>query len=105
MAVTFKPVLRGCGWQTTPEFIPNAASDVVAVDVYVDEITLTNVSSDVVTVTITDKQSTPAAYLSAVSIAAHGVYVVTTKSRWFPGGINWVASAANAVIGYVSGHY
>lgn len=105
MAVISKPNFLGNAWQITPAVVPTEAVDVVATDVYVEEITLSNTSGSAATVTIKDKQGTPRSILEAVSIAANTTYVITfPKGRYMPGGVNWVASAGS-VVGYICGRY
>lgn len=104
-AVISRPEGHSTSWQTLPAYVPNSPADVVAQSVYVEEITLTNASDSSVSVTVNDKQSSPLPYLSAVAIAARTTYVIDSKGRYFPGGVSWSATAANAVVGYVSGYY
>lgn len=106
MAIIARPAALATFWQITPALVPVSAADVVAFDVYVDQITLSNVSGAAVTVTIKDKNSSPLSFLEAVSIAANSAYVIACPGgRYFPGGINWVASSGTAIVGYIAGRY
>lgn len=86
-----------------PMAVPTSAmTDVVTSDVRLAEITLTNTTAGALTVTVQDKQGSPLAFLSAVSIAANTTYVVETPGlRYMPGGVSWQASGAG-IVGYMS---
>jgi hypothetical protein len=89
--------------ETTPGLIPAVDTDVYAKNIWLSEITLTNTSAGAVTVTVQDKQATPRAVLSAVSVAAHTTYVIQFSARYCPNGVSWSASSGTAVVGYLRG--
>jgi uncharacterized lipoprotein YbaY len=89
--------------ETVPVMVPAVAEDVFASDTWLREITLTNKSAAAVTVTIADKQDTPREVVAELSIEPHATAVIEFVSRYCPGGVTWVASAADAVIGYMRG--
>jgi DNA-binding protein len=89
--------------ETTPALIPAVDTTVYAKNIWLSEITLTNISAGTVTVTVQDKQTTPREVLSAVSIAAHTTYVIQFGSRYCPNGVSWSASSGTAVVGYLRG--
>lgn len=94
---------------TKPAFVPATATDVVARDVFVMRINLSNTSASAVTVTISDKStncnSGPCQIWPAVTIAANTVYMVDVGGEQFIGGIRWSATAANAVVGSIRYRY
>lgn len=73
--------------------------------VYLNELTLTNITGSDVTCTILDRQITPRALYSDTLFgkgsgkASH--YVMDYKGRKMPSGITWSCNAANAVVGYM----
>lgn len=83
-----------------PDFIPTTAEDWSDSDTSVEEITITNVSSNSVSVYIADKQSTPRAILDT-TLPAKSFTVMRSGGRFCPGGITWVAGEANALVGYI----
>ena len=94
--------LGAAPWETVPHLIPSVAEDVWVGDAHVTEIHLVNGTSTSVTVTINDKQTTPMPIIpTAVVVPANSDLVWEFTGRYCKGGINWVASAANAVTGYV----
>ena len=85
-----------------PTAVPTSLTDVVTSDVRVVEITLTNNTSGAITVTVQDKQGSPQAFLSSISVPANSVYVIETPGlRFMPGGVSWQASDTG-IVGYVS---
>jgi len=91
-----------CLFQLYPVAVPTSPADVTTSDARIVEVTLTNTTAGALTVTITDKQASPLAFLSAVSIAANSTYVIETPGlRYMPGGISWSASGSG-IVGYVS---
>ena len=89
-------------FQITPVAVPTSLGDVTTSDARVVEITLTNTTAGALTVTVQDKQGSPQAFLSSVSIAANSTYVIETPGlRYMPGGISWQASGSG-IVGYVS---
>lgn len=84
----------------TPAAIPNAATDVIAQDVWLVLIVLTNIGAATATVTISDKQTTPVPIVKDFEVDP-GVPVViafpANDPAYMKGGIRWVASAADTV--------
>jgi hypothetical protein len=89
--------------ENTPELIPAESASLWTMDTWLEEITLTNTSDAAVTVTVTDRQSTPRAVLSELSVDAHTTYVIRFSARYCPSGVAWSASSGTAVVGYVRG--
>jgi hypothetical protein len=100
---TYNSSGSGPTFEIYPMAVPTSSmSDVVTGDVRVNEITLTNTTGSAITVTVQDKQTSPQAFLSAISVGANSTYVIETPSlRLFPGGVSWQASGAG-IVGYVS---
>ena len=83
-----------------PAVLPNSAADAIAVDCILQNITLTNYTAGAITVTITDKQSTPRDLLKDYSIPAKTTVVFSFPGgRFMTGGFQWVASAATSIVG------
>ena len=104
--MTLRPTpefLSGSGVETTPCLIPAESEVVFESDVWLEEITLTNRSDGGVSVTVADRQEAPLEILPAVYIPGHSYYGVRFGARFCPGGCTWVASAADAVVGYLRG--
>ena len=88
--------------QIYPMAVPTSTADVVTGDVRVNVITLTNTTGSAITVTVSDKQTSPLDFLTAVSVAANSTYVVEIPDmRLFPGGVSWSASGSG-MVGYMS---
>lgn len=98
------PPTFASSFELLPAFIPATATDVHLSSFHITEITLSNVTAAPVTVTITDKQSTPVALYSAVSVPANSVVAQRFEGRWMPGGVTWSAGSASAVVGSMRGH-
>lgn len=94
---------------TRPAFVPATATDVVARDVNVMRINLSNTTGSAVTVTITDKSTncggSACQIWPAITISANTVYMVDVGGEQFVGGIRWSASASNAVVGSIRYRY
>ncbi len=86
-----------------PALIPAVAADLLAESCWLEEVVLSNVTGAAVTVTIKDKQSTPRSLCEALSVAANSVTILRFAGRYCPGGLNWVAGSANAIVGSVRG--
>lgn len=84
-----------------PVLIPSSEEDVITENCYVEEITLSNTHSSEVTVTISDKQDTPREFFPAVVLQANSVVSGRFSGRYCPGGLTWVASVADKVVGYI----
>lgn len=95
--------LTGSGVEVVPALLPAELGEVFAGDIWLEEITLTNTTDATVTVTVQDKQTVPRAVLSQVPIGARTTYVVRFGARYCPGGVSWVASAADSIVGYMRG--
>jgi hypothetical protein len=103
MSVTLVSNDRG-EWETLPKLLPSSAEDVYAANCHVLEIHLVNETASPVTVTISDKQTTPRAVAPpAVVVPGNGDLVWEFSGRYCPGGLTWVASAASSITGYVRG--
>ncbi len=91
--------------ETVPGFLPSSATDVYTSDVRIERVYLANTTGSAVTVTLLDKSANCSAgacsMWPAVSIAANTVYTVDMGNVWFRGGLQWSASAGNAVVGYL----
>ena len=89
--------------ETVPQFIPATLQTVFTGDCHIVAIHLVNESGSAVTVTIMDMQTTPRAVVPpAISLSAGTdmIWEFGGSGRLCPGGLTWVASAANAVTGY-----
>jgi len=72
----------------------------ISATVYVNEITLTNVTGGDVTCSILDRQATPRAVFS--NTVHPGVYIMPFKGRKMPNGITWSCTGGGtAVVGYI----
>jgi hypothetical protein len=89
--------------ETVPNLIPAVAENLWSMDVWLEEITLTNVTDVAQTVTISDRQSTPRSVLSQVQVDARTTYVIRFAARYCPGGVSWVAPDASSIVGYIRG--
>lgn len=107
-------------WQTTNSqgvpskvIVPTTSTTVVSATanyVKVDAIVLRNTSASAVTVTISDLSSncngSPCSITpGALSIAANTLYILKLNGEPASGGVQWSASTANAVIGWMGGRY
>lgn len=94
------------GWQITPVAVPTSPTDVLVQTggIYLDLAILTNTTGAAIPCTIQDKQGSPLAFLSSVSVAANTTFVIAAQGRWFPGGITWSCTGVG-VIGYLAGKY
>lgn len=93
---------RQNSWVITPQFLPNVAADAVTHTTFVCYLEFVNQTGGAVTITILDKQGSPMPMFQTASIAANSTWIAlqlnpATGCRYFPNGINWVASAANSV--------
>lgn len=86
-----------------PMLVPNSSEVTFTRDVFLQEITLTNITDSAVIVSVLDRQSTPRAVLHEISIAADTTYVIRFEARYCQNGVTWVAGTASAVIGYMRG--
>lgn len=92
---------RGHRTHLVPKTIPAAGEDIFVGDAYMEEVVITNPTGSAATVTITDKQGTPLALLSAQSIAANAVQVFEFTGRYCPGGIHWSGGTDLALVGSI----
>lgn len=88
------------------QVVPNSSTDLTTTDTLLYSMYITNVTGGTVTLTVQDKQSSAKYLLNAVSIGAHQ----TLTAEWLdgllcPGGVTWVASAADALHAAVTGTY
>jgi hypothetical protein len=80
-----------------PQFIPNVATDLCAFDVHVTSAEFTNETGADVTVGIRDKQTGRYLWGPSHPVYANSTVAFEFRGAFMPGGINWVASAANAI--------
>lgn len=91
-------------YHIAPKLIPDASEVVFVSDVMVTMIHLSNKSAAAVTVQILDRQSTALDVVPTVTLDAYSDDLrVFPGGRYCPGGVTWVASAADAVVGYIRG--
>jgi hypothetical protein len=88
--------------QIKPQAVPQSTTTVTASDAYLKSVTITNTSGSPVTFTLADKQASPVAAMSAVSVGANTTYVVTFPDKyWCPGGFT-VAAGGSGLNFYAS---
>jgi hypothetical protein len=80
--------------QVKPQAVPASVTVVAIYDAYLQMVTVTNTTAGALTFTLADRQSTPVAVLSAVSIAANTTYVITFPLYWCPGGFTVLAGGS-----------
>lgn len=81
--------------QIKPQAVPTSTTVVGASDAYLKTITVTNTTAGALTFTLADRQASPIAVLSAVSVAANTTYlIVFPVPYWCPGGFTVAASGA-----------
>lgn len=102
--LTQQPISLSRAFETGMVAVPHAAlTDLSTATLWVDQIIVANTTAGALTITIQDKQSTPRALFTTVSIAANSTYVVNlvTSDRdgglKFTSGISWRASGAGLV--------
>jgi hypothetical protein len=79
--------------QIKPQAVPTSITAVTSFDAYLQTITITNTTAGALTFTLADRQGTPVAVMSAVSIAANTTYVISFPSLyWCPSGFTVLAS-------------
>ncbi len=86
--------------ETTPGLVPATGTDVWTASVWVEEITLSNITSSAATCTIKDKQETPRSLMEAVSVPANSIVSARFTARYMPGGFTWSCSSGTAIIGF-----
>lgn len=85
----------GAAVQTKPAAVPTSAGIVTTYDAYLQTITVANTTAGALTFTLADRQASPIAVLSAVSIAANSTYVIVFPvNYWCPGGFTVLASGS-----------
>lgn len=98
------PIFFGAPLIIDAQLVPSSPTDLVVGDCSLFRIELTNETTDLVTVTIQDKQGTPRAWIKDVPIAPNSVYGgFWIEGRRFLGGVRWSASQASAITGYIIG--
>ncbi len=81
--------------QIKPQSVPTSSTAVTTSDAYLKSVTITNTTGSAVTFTLSDRQASPVAALSAVSIAANTTYVVSFPNLyWCPGGFTVTAGGS-----------
>lgn len=81
--------------QIKPQAVPTSTGVVAASDAYLKTITVTNTTAGALTFTLADRQASPIAVMSAVSIAANTTYVIVFPALyWCPGGFTALASGS-----------
>lgn len=79
--------------QIRPQAVPTSTGTVTTNDAYLKTVTITNTTGGALTVTLADRQASPIAVLSAVSIAANTTYVIVFPvPYWCASGFTIVAS-------------
>ena len=79
--------------QVKPQAVPTSAAIVASYDAYLKTITVTNTTGGALTFTLADRQASPIAVMTAVSIAANTTYILSFPSLyWCPGGFTVLAS-------------
>jgi hypothetical protein len=77
-----------------PQAVPTSTTSVSTSDAWLKTITVTNTTSGSLTFTVADRQASPIAVLSAVSIAGNTSYVIVFPMLyWCPFGFTVVASS------------
>lgn len=78
-----------------PQAAPTSLAVVGAADAYIKEVSVTNTTGSAITFTLADRQGSPIAELSAISVPANGVYVIVyVVPYWCPGGFTVIAGGA-----------
>jgi hypothetical protein len=81
--------------QIKPQAVPTSTGTVTTYDAYLKSVTVANTTAGAVTFTLADRQASPIAVLSAVSIAANTTYVIVFPTpQWCPGGFTVIAGGA-----------
>lgn len=81
--------------QVKPQAVPTSTGNVAFVDSYLKSVTVANTTAGAITFTLADRQASPIAVLSAVSIAANTTYVIVFATPyWCPGGFTVLAGGA-----------
>lgn len=81
--------------RTKPQAAPTSTTTVTAQDAYLEAVTITNTTAGAVTFTLADKQGSPVAFLSAVSIPANSTTVISIPLfYWCPGGFTVAAGGS-----------
>ncbi len=95
--------LQPIGKDYGPVIIPAVAADLITQTCRVYLIHLVNKSASPVTITIKDKQGAPLDVLQALSVPANTDVLrdFGLHGRLCPGGVNWVAGTADAVVGFI----
>jgi hypothetical protein len=87
-----------------PSLIPNASEDVFTTDIRLTEIHVINISDSPVKVTIYDKQDTPLPVIPPeFTVDPKGEETWEFSGRYCPGGVTWVASVPDVIVGYMRG--
>lgn len=78
--------------QIKPQAVPTSAQTVSTYDAYLKEVVIANTTASAITFTLADRQGTPIAVLSGVSVAANTTIIVAFPNLyWCPGGFTVVA--------------
>lgn len=88
--------------QIKPIAVPQSTTTVAFSDAWLKTLTITNTTSGAVTFTLSDRQASPLALFSAVSIAANTTYVVVFPEGgyyWLPGGFSVAAGGSGLIFG------
>lgn len=84
----------GAQVQIKPQAAPTSTTIVTSQDAYLKQVTVTNTTGSAVTFTLADRQSSPIAIVSALSVAANTTYVISFPvPYWCPLGFTVVAGA------------
>lgn len=80
------------------QIIPDTPTDIATETTEIFQITLTNYTASPVTVTVTDKQSSPVDLIKDIPLGANSHAVIAyPEGVTMTGGITWSASAADSV--------
>lgn len=103
MAITVRdaPGTFSASRHCLPYVLPTSAEVATTQDAYIDVITFTNVhASSNAKVTVVDKQGSPMKLLNAIDLAPGDTYTQAFNKRYMPGGFEWYADTASAVVAY-----
>ena len=88
------------------QVVPDSSTDLTATDTLLYSMYVSNVTGGTVSLQVLDKQSVPREVIPTTSIGPHQIL----SAEWLdgivcPGGVTWVASAADSLQAAVTGTY
>jgi len=91
-------------YDTRGRLLPATADPVVPFSCWLTHLILTNTHSSALTVTVADRQTTPAVLIDAKSLAASETYILDCgpDGIYMQGGITWLAGTAALVSGFMT---